>query len=259
MTSTSHGHVITGAKIWLEGATFSLKHPKLWIYFAFPLLLNFFLITMLFYWGWDSLFSYLPDVTFHNSATSWKTWAYWGLGFKACFTFLWSLMLWILALLLMLLFYVLCFVYLASVIGAPFYERLSLYVEKENGVQHLDRPFTFKKDLWMPMTFMLKMSSFQILFALFCFPISFFPLIGTLLYVVLMAIPVTLNLIAYCMERRFIRFREQVAFAWQWRYDYLGFGMVAFLTIAPFGLGIVTLPLSVVGATLLFLKNHSSQ
>jgi CysZ protein len=252
----THGNVIFGAKVWLEGAVFAIQHPKLLLYFIFPVLLNFFVVGALFYWGWDAVQAYLPEVEYTNSATSWKTWAYWYLGFKASLTFLWSVMIWILALLLILLFAVICFVYLASVIGAPFYERLSLQVEKENGAQQFDRPWTVKKDLWIPLAFMLKMSAFQMAFAFFCFPVSFLPLIGAPLYVGLMAIPVTLNLTAYPMERRFIHFREQLKFAWEWRYDYLGFGIVAFFSIAPFGLGIVTLPLSVVGATLLFLKKN---
>ena len=255
--SSPHGHVVSGAKLWLEGALFSLKHPRLWIYFALPLVLNFFVATALLYWGWDLLHSYLPEVGFHNAALGWKTWAFWWGGFKACFVFLWKVLVWIFAVLLMLLLYMLGFVYLASVIGSPFYDRLSLHVEKENGVQHPEHPFELKTDVWVPMTYALKMSAFQMGFAVFCFPVSFIPLLGSLIYVGLMAVPVTLNLIAYCMERRFIRFREQLKFAWQWRYDYLGFGMVAFLTIAPFGLGIVTLPLSVAGATLLFLKRNA--
>ncbi|MBN2145152.1 MAG: EI24 domain-containing protein [Candidatus Aureabacteria bacterium] len=252
----SHGRVLKGLQFWTRGVFFVFHHISLWKYFIVPLLLNTFVMIILYGLGFYYMKDSLPDLSFHGPDGHWYSLSYLGLLFKESMHYIWHLALWMITIVSWSILTLILYIYSASIAGALFYDRLSLQIESLKGKPFKDQPFNFRKDLLIPIRYAIKTTLFQGMVLLVAFPLSFIPFIGSFLYLIFIVFLLSLTLTSYCYERRFWTLRQQIKDAWKWRYDYLGFGLAAFVSILPFGLNIFTFPLSIAGATLLFLEHQ---
>jgi len=250
---------LEGIKFWFKGAGYFINRPVLWKYLLITVTLNLFIVSILFYFGWDFVSDKLPDIGFENLSAGlsfFKVMLGW---LKASSIFLFKILVWILTVIFFAIFYVVAFVILASVIGSPFYDLLSKKIEVLEGLDSQESPFSIRNNIAYPVVNALKMTVFELSLVIILFPLNWVPIIGSMLYVVILLFPLVMTLIAYCSERRLWTFSKLSGFIWKNKLSFLGFGMASFISMIPFGLSIVTFPLSVSGATLLFLEKNKEE
>jgi len=255
-SSSSPGSMLSGALFWLKGAKLVLGERRLWKYLVFPVMINFVVITLLCALGVNLAYDFLPDIVYPGTEGAWWHWMFWWQLLKSTGYFLFSFLVWALTWILLGVVFVVLFVVLASITGSPFYDHMSFKIEELQGLSIDERPFSVRHDVITPMGYALKMAGFQGGVCLVAFPLNGIPVAGGVAYVFVVSLPLTISLIAYSFERRFTPFRSQLRHAWQHRSVYIGFGLAAMLSMIPFGLGIITFPLSVAGATLLFIEHQ---
>jgi len=250
---------LEGIRFWFKGVAYFINRPVLWKYFFVTVLLNLFIVSILFYFGWDFISDKLPDINFENLSKGlsiFKATVGW---LKALSVFVFEGLIWILTVIFFAIFYVLAFVILASVIGSPIYELLSKRIEILEGSNVKDIPFSIKNNITYPVINALKMMVFELSLVIILFPLNWIPVMGSFIYIVILLFPLVMTLITYCSERRFWKFSQLTGFIWRNKMSFFGFGMVSFISMIPFGLSIITFPLSVSGATLLFLEKNKEE
>lgn len=241
---------------WFQGFLYLFKRPELWKYCIAPLLINTLLIFCLFYFGGGLLWDFLPDSPFDKPPSS-LSWIFWIWAWvRESFQYILYFVVLVTSFLLFALLGGLLFFMLATVIGSPFYEMLTEKIESLNGIEPESTPFSFRKSVLYPMGNSLKVSVFCLMFAILIFPLNWIPVIGTVAYGLLMSFPTMMNLTTYLTERRRWKFRELLKYLWVNRVEFSGFGLMALLSMMPFWLNMITLPISVTGAALLFVEKQ---
>ena len=244
--------LVSGMVYWFKGLQFLIFRPALWTYLIIPLLINLVLAFLVFHFGWTWMHDKLPSVKFivPEAVSKWKLVWLW---IEAVPLYLLKVLLWIITFLVFSTLDVLFFVFFAAVIGSPFYDFLAMKIERLKGFPVEDRPFSLGNSILYPMGNALKMTLFSLFVALLAFGLNYIPLLGNGIYVLLVSFPLSMNLIAYAAERRLWGFFKTFGFVWKWKWEFMGFGLMAFAFMMPFGLNVLTFPVSVAGATLLFV------
>lgn len=244
---------------WFQGFFYLFKKPELWKYCLIPLLINTLLIFCLFYFGSGLLLDFLPDSPFDKplSALSWLFWIWaW---IRESFQYILYVFLYMGAFLLFAVLAGILFFVSATVIGSPFYEMLTEKIEAMNGIEAKNTVFSIKKNILYPMLNSLKISVFSLMCAILFFPLNWFPFFGTVAYCLMMSFPTAMNLMTYLTERRLWKFRALLRYLWINRVEFSGFGLMALISMMPFWLNMITLPVSVTGAALLFIDKQKNK
>ena len=244
---------------WFQGFLYLFKRTELWKYCIIPLLMNGLLVICIFYFGSGLLWDFLPDSFFDKplSSLSWLPWMWaW---IREIFQYIFYVILLVAAFLLFAALSGLLFFLMATVIGSPFYEMLTEKIESLNGIEPEKIAFSFKKNILYPMLNSLKLGVFSLVFMILFFPLNWIPVVGTVAYCLIMSFPTVMNLMPYMTERRLWKFRALLRYLWINRVEYSGFGLMALISMMPFGLNMITLPVSVTGAALLFIENQKKE
>jgi uncharacterized protein involved in cysteine biosynthesis len=248
-----HGNVLAGIRFWFRGCFYLAAHVRLWKYLLWPLVLNTVIVAVLFFLGWSWLSGHMPDCSVAPPEAS----SFWGQALGWSREILATLFAWIVvafSLLVWLVVTVVLFVVAAGIVGSPFYDALSGKIEAMEERPADEAPFSLKTGIAYPLSNALKMALMEGGTALVLFPVNAIPVIGSLVYAGVLCFPLAVNLTTFSTERRYWNFGKTFRFAWRWRWDYLGLGLAAFCSMIPFGLSILTFPVSVAGATLLFVE-----
>ncbi|HEV8652140.1 MAG TPA: EI24 domain-containing protein [Actinomycetes bacterium] len=154
-----------------------------------------------------------------------------------------------------LLLAVLSFATLANMIGQPFFERISDRVERDLG----DPPAGIDSPWWrtLPRATVESLVLFVLILGvnLPLLLLGLTPVVGQSLVPVVQAVVsgylLSVELLAIPLERRGLRLRARLRFAWSHRGPVTGFGVAAFLLfLVPFA-NVVAMPGAVIGGTLL--------
>lgn len=241
ISNFSHGFMTVG-----RAARFLRAHPRLAGYIAIPLLINITIFSLA-VWGGVSFFDNI-SARFLPHGEAW----YW---------LLVSYLLWIIAIAVTAVLVFFSFTVIGNLIASPFNEILSEKTEQIITDRHLDEPFSFNQFLSDATRTILEESrkmSFFVLGMLFLFLLNLLPLVGSLAYAAL-SILWTIFFLAveytgYTFARKRLKFADQRRFMSSHLSLMAGFGsgLICLLAI-PF-LQFFTIPLGVIGATMLVLE-----
>lgn len=239
---------------WL-GARFILKHPGLYKYIFVPLLINLLVFSMAAYWGLNFYGGLIGKYVPQSDAWYWLLLYY---------------ILWIFAILLAAVLVFFTFTVIGNLIASPFNDILSEKTEDLlKGATENATPFSIKLFLKESAQILLdeirKMSLFVGCMVLLFF-LNAIPVIGVLLYSVLSFLLTTYFLVVeytgFVFSRKNLGFKNQRKFISQRKMVCAGFGCSAFLLLAIPFVQFFSIPMGVVGATILYhdaLAPHPQQ
>ncbi len=233
----------------LRGLRFLIAHPRLAAYAVFPTIINIILIIGLFIAGVHFSRTLLEHII--PGGGQW----YWMVLFYAAQVIL---------LLALLVFAAVIFYILAGIICVPFNEVLSQKTEQLFEGTAKDEPFSLRlltRDIVISIKNEIKRTAIMLVLLLFLLIVFFIPVVGKAFYLVFGNL-VTMLFLAYD-NLDYPLARRRIPFTAKWRFIFrhipscLGFGLGALVSvIIPF-LNFVIIPLTVVGATILFCEIES--
>ncbi|MFH1830556.1 MAG: EI24 domain-containing protein [Pseudomonadota bacterium] len=249
-----------GFEFLIKGFTFLIAHPKLWIWAVIPTILNLLLLAVMlgvfihYYgdlYGWLS--SHLGLTGFEDATAWWQT---------ALNGIIWVLnIIFQIFIVLLSLIILLIVSYAASfIIAGPFNDMLSEHVEVMVTGEE-PPPFTmrkFMKDLWRTIRVESLKAAILLAIPIVLFVLSFIPVIGAPLYVVLTFLCGAWDLgFSYAdlpFGRKAVPFADRKAFALKHRWALIGLGSGF---IIPF-FALIFAPPMVVGGTLLYVHTQAT-
>jgi CysZ protein len=230
----------------LRAMRFLMAHPRLLVYAAFPTLINIILILAMFYFG----------LHFSRSLTNYIV-----PGQDQWYWIVLSYTIQVVLVLVLIVFAAVVFYILAGIICVPFNEVLSQKTEQIFEGVRKDEPFSLgllSRDIIISLKNEIKRTAVMLALLLFLFIVFLIPVVGKIFYLVFGNI-VTMLFLAYD-NLDYALARRRVPFAVKWRFIFrnagscLGFGAGALVwVVIPF-LNFVVIPLTVVGATILFCE-----
>ncbi len=233
----------------IRGLRFLLAHPRLLAYAVFPTLINIVLVLAVFFVG-----MHLSESLADRIIPAQDQW-YWVVLSHA---------IQIMLVLALVLFGALVFYILAGIICVPFNEVLSQKTEQVFEGVRREEPFSFRlltKDIIISMKNELKRTAVMLLLLLFLLIIFLIPIIGKIFYLVFGNI-ITMFFLAYdnldySLARRRLPFAVKCRFIFRHSASCLGFGAGALVSVVIPFFNFVVIPLTVVGATILFCEIQS--
>ena len=138
-------NIIQGIKFWFKGAFFVLKNFSLWKYLLMPLIINFVIISCLFYFGWEYVSDKLPDKSFISPVDKQGIFflLFW---IKAASVYTFQFLLQIIVFIISFLVFLLTYIFTTTIIGSPFYDLLSSKIEQLYNINAEEFPFSLKKN-----------------------------------------------------------------------------------------------------------------
>jgi len=230
----------------LRALHFLLAHPRLLAYAAFPTLINIALVLGLFFLG-----MHLSESLAGRIIPVQDQWYWVVLSYAIQIVFVVALVL----------FGALVFYILAGIICAPFNEVLSQKTEQIFEGAKREEPFSFRlltKDIIISIKNEIKRTAVMLLLLLFLLIVFLIPIIGKIFYLVFGNI-ITMFFLAYdnldySLARRRLPFTVKCRFIFKNSASCLGFGAGALVSVVIPFLNFVIIPLTVVGATILFCE-----
>jgi CysZ protein len=223
-----------GAAYLVRGGAFLLRRPRLWPLVAAPILLNTLIFAALaaaaIVWLPGLLDRVLPDPVGYKQAIYWP--------------------LWVTAWAMIALGFALAFYLSASIVGGPFYGRLSRRILAELRGAPPASPGGLWADLVLPALNTLRRLAWMALLL----PLSLIPLVGPVLAFVVAAFFFAMEFLDYPLDTVDppLPFGARRRWAWGRRWTALGFGAAVTLSMSLPLLDLAMLPVAVAGATLLF-------
>ena len=232
-----------------EGWRFLKQHKNLWIYAIIPTLINIALLITTIYVAinyFPALFSLtLGKLSlFHIEYV--EIWQ------KMLFPFIWLLKAFI------FLFFFIFALLACSIIGlfiaSPFNDILSEKSEKIMAPDESIEEISFIKAVVHSISIEIKKNALLIFLPIVLFVMNFIPIVGTILYLILLNLIFMFDLgfsyLDYPMSRRGWSFKERLRFSWNHKFAVCGLGIIAIIPLMPF---ILNSPLVVAG-TILFRR-----
>ena len=247
---------IQGFRLPFRGLTYLAQHRSLWKWAALPAGVNIVLFSI----ALAILVTYIPalyDLAQFESSPE-QTWL-WNL-----FLNLLSSTLGVLLILLSGAVLVVVFLLLSKVIAAPFLDVLAQQVERLHGETQADafNMHYFWRSFWVAIGAELRRTGFMIVVYLLLFLLGFIPVLapftalaGTLFTILFLPLQYT----GYTMDHRLMTFQQRRVLVAQRPWLMFGFGLAAFLTIFIPLLNFISLPILVVGGTLLMMECRGDQ
>jgi CysZ protein len=233
----------------LRGMRFLMAHPRLAAYAVFPTIINVILIVALFIVGIHFSQSLLDYIIPGQGQWYWMVLFY---------------TVQVVLMLALLVFAAVVFYILAGIICVPFNEVLSQKTEQIFEGMAKDEPFSLRlltRDILISLKNEIKRTGVMLALLLFLLVVFFIPVVGKIFYLIFGNL-VTMLFLAYD-NLDYPLARRRIPFAAKWRFIFrhtpscLGFGLGALVSvIIPF-LNFVVIPLTVVGATILFCEIES--
>lgn len=230
----------------LRGMRFLLAHPRLLAYAAFPTLINIILILTLFFFGMhfsQSLANYIIP-----GQDQW----YW---------VVLSYTIQIVLVLVLIVFGAVVFYILAGIICVPFNEVLSQKTEQLFDGVKTEEPFSLgllTRDIIISLKNEIKRTAIMLALLLFLLIVFLIPVVGKIFYLIFGNIIAMLFLaydnLDYPLARRRLPFTVKWRFIFRHFASCLGFGAGALISVVIPFLNFVVIPLTVVGATILFCE-----
>lgn len=232
-----------------RGVRYLFSHPRLFHYSLIPFVLNTVLYAFFLYASYHWLFD-----PFQQAVMAWLP------AWEILRKVLWYVLL-LLAAVLFLIFAAVSFAIAGNILASPFHDLLSERVEQMLSGTRVPTPPT-----WGAMIRMfgrgikeeLKKLSFFLVVQVAILLIWIIPVAGAVLHPFLATLAtiwfVAVEFIDYPMARRGLLFRQRMGAFWRWKYQVLGFGAGAALFLLVPLAGLLTLPASVIGGTMLFLE-----
>lgn len=238
-------HFFQGLKYPFHGLKFIFTTPRVWKFVLIPLLINILVFAGGLYLLWIKLEHFLGIIP---KSEAW----YFGVLYYAVLSM-------IVISYLLVAFYL--FTIVGNIIAAPFNTLLSERVEEAERQTKLSLPLTLKtvlRDAARAMSTEIKKVLVFLLFFVPIFIINFIPVIGSLLYTVLIfvftAFALTFTFTDYALERKLLPFRQKWRIVLRHKGLSLGFGgMCFFLGLIPL-VNLFLFPVCVTGGTLLYLR-----
>jgi len=240
------GRFIGGLFAPVRGLRFLLAHPRLLTYAAFPTLINIILVLALFFAG-----MYFAESLADRIVPAQDQWYWVALSYAIQIVLLAALVL----------FGALVFYILAGIICVPFNEVLSQKTEEIfEGIKR-EEPFSFRlltKDIMISLKNEIKRTVVMLALLVSLLIIFFIPIVGKAFYLVFGNI-ITMLFLAYD-NLDYPLGRRRLPFTVKWRFIFknspssLGFGAGALVSVVIPFLNFVIIPLTVVGATILFCE-----
>ncbi len=230
----------------LRALRFLLSHPRLLPYAAFPTLINIILVVALFVIGMH----YSQELAGHLIPNQGQ-W-YW---------IVLSYAVQIVLVLALLIFGAVIFYILAGIICVPFNEVLSQRTEQICKGHRKDEPFSVRllaKDIIISLKNEIMRTGIMLVLLLSLVVIFIIPVVGKIFYLIFGNIA-TMFFLAYD-NLDYPLARRRLPFAVKWRFIFrhipssLGFGAGALVSVVIPFLNFVVIPLTVVGATILFCE-----
>ncbi len=230
----------------LRGMRFLLAHPRLLAYAAFPTLINVILVLAMFLFGMHFSQSLVDHILPVQDQWYWVVLSY---------------AIQIVLVLALLLFAAVLFYILAGIICAPFNEVLSQKTEQIfEGIKR-EEPFSLRvltRDIAISLKNEIKRTIVMLALLLFLLIVFFIPIVGKIFYLLFGNI-VTMFFLAYdnldySLARRRLPFTAKCRFIFRHIPSCLGFGAGALVSVVIPFLNFVVIPLTVVGATIVFCE-----
>ena len=239
------------------------RNPCLLSYIIVPILLNLslgiFLYAGLLFLGWEGTQALVENLTHWSDAliANLPPWLavldYLLLGFG-----------WLLRLLLVILFFVLTgflLVQFGTILGAPWYGKLSEKLERLRLGQAIAIEVSFLRDIYRAILFELKKIFLAIAIGIPLLLLNFFPGFGTLMATVggiaLAATIVCLDFLDAPLERRRLSFRQKLGAIFRSLPASAGFALTCLVLVSVPLLNLLTIPLCVAAGTLFFCDRVS--
>lgn len=238
------GRFVGGLFAPIRGMRFLLAHPRLLAYAAFPTAINILLVVGIFLLGMHYSQALTDRIMPVQDQWYWVVLSY---------------AIQIVLVVALVIFGALVFYILAGIICVPFNEVLSQKTEQILAGASREEPFSFRlltRDILISLKNELKRTVVLLLLLLFLFIMFLVPVVGKLFYLVFGNI-ITMLFLAYD-NLDYPLARRRLPFAAKWRFIFsngascLGFGMGALISVVIPFLNFVIIPLTVVGATMLF-------
>jgi CysZ protein len=249
--STAHapgviGRFVGGLFAPLRGLRFLLAHPRLLAYAAFPTFINIVLVLAIFFVGMHFSESLADRIIPAGDQWYWTVLSY---------------AIQIVLVVMLVLFGALVFYILAGIICVPFNEVLSQKTERIFEGARREEPFSLRllsKDIAISLKNEIKRTAVMLLLLLFLIVVFLIPVIGKPFYLVFGNI-ITMFFLAYDnldypLARRRLPFAAKCRFIFRHSASCLGFGAGALVSVVIPFLNFVIIPLTVVGATILFCE-----
>jgi CysZ protein len=230
----------------LRAVRFLLAHPRLLGYAAFPTLINIVLVVALIAVG----LHFSKDLVGHLIPTS-QQW-YWIVLFYA---------IEVVVALALIVFAAVIFYILAGIVCVPFNEVLSQKTEQICKGEKREEPFSFRllmKDIGSSVRNEIIRTAIMLGLLLFLLVMFLIPVVGKIFYLVFGNI-ITMLFLAYD-NLDYALARRRLPFTVKWRFIFrhipssLGFGAGALVSVVIPFLNFVVIPLTVVGATMVFCE-----
>lgn len=248
--------LITGATYPLRAIALLLRKPSLWQYLIIPIFVNFILGILLYgsslYWGWQGVEALTAQLSqsLDQLIADLPNW----LSFLEYIILFLS---WLLRTLITILLFILIGLVLlqfGSVIGSPWYGKLSEQVEKQRlGNVTLIEVGIFK-DIARALLFEIKKLLLALSVGVFLFLAGFIPGVGGILTTIggltLTATLVCLDCFDSTLERRRLLFREKLKTVYQNLPASGSFSLLSLVLISIPLLNLITIPLCVMAGTL---------
>jgi len=257
--------LITGATYPLRAIWLLLKKPKLWQYLVIPILVNLILGTLLYgsflYWGLQGVESLTTQLSqsLNQLIADLPNW----LSFLEYIILFFS---WLLRAILTILFFVIIgFVLLqfGSVIGSPWYGKLSEQVEKQRLGDVTVIDVGIFKDIARALLFELKKILLALTVGLILFLVGLIPAVGGMVTTIggltLTATLVCLDCFDSTLERRRLQFREKLKTVYQNLPASASFSLLCLVLISVPLLNLLTIPLCIMAGTLFLCDRVFSQ
>ena len=226
--------MVEGAAYLFRGTGFFLRHPRLWRYVIYPLIIN----TLIFAALVVAAILFLPDLLDRilPDPEGLKQFLYWPLL--------------VLAWLLIALAFVIAFYFSATLLSAPFYTRLAQQTLGLLRGRAPEMPGGFRADFVVPVLNTIR----RLALLLALLPLSLIPVVGVAVAPVITAFFFALEFLDYPIETVSPPqpFSARRRYAWRHRWVSLGFGGIVTVGMMVPLIDLAVMPMAVVGATLWF-------
>lgn len=232
----------TGFLYPFRGAKFVLRHPRLYGYILFPFLINLLVFTLSLFLGYQFFDGFILEQLPQGEEWYWAVLYY---------------LVWFVAAIGTTVLVFFSFAIIGNLLASPFNDLLSEKVEAILGGEQIDSSGwrAIIADSWRIMKEEAKrMSVFAILMILLLL-FNLLPGIGQAIYTIssslLLIFFLTVEYFSYPLHRQALSFKQQSRYIISHRLLSFGFGCGVFCLLAIPFLQLLTIPLSVVGATML--------